>query len=40
VTKRFRHRVNLVNTFHRINLLFSAFKDCRFISCSSFLEDR
>jgi polysaccharide deacetylase family protein (PEP-CTERM system associated) len=38
ITKRFRHRLNLVNTFHRINLLFSTFKQCRFIPCASFLE--
>jgi len=40
IMKRFRHRLNLVSTFHRINLLLSTFKHCRFIPCASFLEQR
>lgn len=37
ITKRFRHRLNLATTFHRLNLFISAFKHCRFIPCAAFL---
>ena len=38
--RRFRHYVNLEATFHRINAFLSAFQNCRFVGCNTYLTDR